>query len=223
MRCFLQVAGSKSLRTQPLTITLAYPGYLTNRPTQLFLVLPWAGSCNEAGLSRNCSGRGCHRRRTPNFRLPAPELSISPPNMVVLFSGLDVGLSMVLCTAATLLRGDKALAHTSSVDSIPSCDNQEDHGSIRANAAPHAPEIANNVGHSIAVKLRIEAQALGLRTRGPDHFGRVSAAVYALFKERLRSSRVAGILPRYRDTRRALVESRTMVHYPQMDTGGHLS
>ena len=55
--------------------------------------------------------------------------------MLVPSSGLDSGLMMVQYTAAVLVSDNKTLAHPDSVDSIPSCANQEDHVSMGANAA----------------------------------------------------------------------------------------
>ena len=71
------------------------------------------------------------------FRLLTPELSAGLPAMLVPNSGLDGGLMMVQYTAAALVSDNKTLAHPDSVDSIPSCANQEDHVSMGANAARH--------------------------------------------------------------------------------------
>ena len=71
------------------------------------------------------------------FRLLTPELSDGLPAMLIPTSGLDSGLMMVQYTAAALVSDNKTLAHPDSVDSIPSCANQEDHVSMGANAARH--------------------------------------------------------------------------------------
>ncbi len=67
-------------------------------------------------------------------------------------SGLDGGLMMVQYTAAALVSDNKTLAHPDSVDSIPSCANQEDHVSMGANAARHALEVLDNVRRVLAIE-----------------------------------------------------------------------
>jgi len=73
--------------------------------------------------------------------------------MLVLTSGLDSGLMIVQYTAAALVSDNKTLAHPDSVDSIPTCANQEDHVSMGPNAARHALEIIDNVRHVISLPL----------------------------------------------------------------------
>ncbi len=84
------------------------------------------------------------------FRMLTPELNHGLPAMLVPTSGLDGGLMMVQYTAAALVSDNKTLAHPDSVDSIPSCANQEDHVSMGANAARHTLEILDNVGMVLA-------------------------------------------------------------------------
>lgn len=119
------------------------------------------------------------------FRLLTPELSNGLPNMLVPTSGLDGGLMMVQYTAAALVSDNKTLAHPDSVDSIPSCGNQEDHVSMGANAARHALEIVDNVRHIVAIELIAAAQAIDLRPDGPQRLGRGTAAAYPLVRERV--------------------------------------
>ncbi len=69
------------------------------------------------------------------FRLLTPELNHGLPAMLVPTSGLDGGLMMVQYTAAALVSDNKTLAHPDSVDSIPSCANQEDH--VSREPMPH--------------------------------------------------------------------------------------
>jgi len=117
------------------------------------------------------------------FRLLTPELSNGLPSMLVPTSGLDSGLMMVQYTAAALVSDNKTLAHPDSVDSIPSCANQEDHVSMGANAARHAMEILDNVRHVLAIELLTAAQAIDLRPNGPARLGRGSAGAYATIRE----------------------------------------
>ncbi|MBC8446046.1 MAG: histidine ammonia-lyase [Chloroflexi bacterium] len=119
------------------------------------------------------------------FRLLTPELSGGLPSMLVPTSGLDSGLMMVQYTAAALVSDNKTLAHPDSVDSIPSCANQEDHVSMGPNAARHALEIVDNVRHVIAIELLTAVQGIDLRPDGPAHLGRGTAAAYAAVRERV--------------------------------------
>jgi len=117
------------------------------------------------------------------FRLLTPELSGGLPSMLVPTSGLDSGLMMVQYTAAALVSDNKTLAHPDSVDSIPTCANQEDHVSMGANAARHTLEILENVRHVVAIELMTAAQAIDLRPNGPGRLGRGTATAYATIRQ----------------------------------------
>jgi len=119
------------------------------------------------------------------FRLLTPELSSGLPSMLVRKSGLDGGLMMGQYTAAALVSDNKTLAHPDSVDSIPSCANQEDHVSMGANAARHALEVLENVRHILAIELLSAAQALDLRPDGPGKLGRGGQVIYPLVREQV--------------------------------------
>jgi len=114
------------------------------------------------------------------FRLLTPELSYGLPAMLVPSSGLDGGLMMLQYTAAALVSDNKTLAHPDSVDSIPSCANQEDHVSMGANAARHTLEILENVRNVVALELQTAAQAVDLRCANrADCLGEGTARVQA--------------------------------------------
>ena len=113
------------------------------------------------------------------FRMLTPELNGGLPAMLVPTSGLDSGLMMVQYTAAALVSDNKTLAHPDSVDSIPSCANQEDHVSMGANAARHLAEILDNVRHVLAIELMTACQAIDLRPDGPARLGCGTMQAYA--------------------------------------------
>jgi histidine ammonia-lyase len=119
------------------------------------------------------------------FRLLTPELSGGLPAMLVPTSGLDSGLMMAQYTAAALVSDNKTLAHPDSVDSIPSCANQEDHVSMGANAARHALEILDNVRRVLAIELLAAAQGVDLRPNGPARLGRGTALAYGEIRRRV--------------------------------------
>ena len=119
------------------------------------------------------------------FRLVTPELSNGLPAMLAAQSGLDSGLMMPQYTAAALVSDNKTLAHPDSVDSIPSCANQEDHVSMGANAARHAWEILDNVRRVIAIELLTAAQAIDLRPDGPSRLAPATRAAHTLVREQV--------------------------------------
>jgi histidine ammonia-lyase len=63
-------------------------------------------------------------------RLINPSLNNGLPAFLVINGGLNSGFMIVQYSAASLVSENKVLAHPSSVDSIPSSANQEDHVSM---------------------------------------------------------------------------------------------
>jgi histidine ammonia-lyase len=102
------------------------------------------------------------------FRLLDNTLSAGLPAMLVEDSGLNNGLMMAQYTAAALVSDNKTLAHPDSVDSIPTCANQEDHVSMSTNAARHAREIVRNVEQIVGIEMVCAAQALDFRRSGVE-------------------------------------------------------
>ena len=116
------------------------------------------------------------------FRMLTPELNHGLPAMLIPTSGLDGGLMMVQYTAAALVSDNKTLAHPDSVDSIPSCANQEDHVSMGANAARHTLEILDNVGMVLGIEMLTAAQAIDLRPLGAAGLGEGTVKAYAAIR-----------------------------------------
>ncbi len=92
-------------------------------------------------------------------RLVDGKLSGLPP-FLVKNSGLNSGFMIPQYTAAALVSENKVLAHPSSVDSIPTSANQEDHVSMGAFSSRKASLILNNVRKVIAIELFTSSQAL---------------------------------------------------------------
>ena len=65
---------------------------------------------------------------------------------------------------ASLASENKILAHPASVDSIPSCENQEDFVSMGTTAARKAAEIPKN-SRRIVTEIMAACQALDLKAR----------------------------------------------------------
>lgn len=82
------------------------------------------------------------------------------PAFLVEDSGVNSGFMIAQVTAAALVSENKTLAFPSSVDSIPTSANQEDHVSMATTAARKARTIAGNAAGVIGVELLAAAQGL---------------------------------------------------------------
>ncbi|MBM0123934.1 HAL/PAL/TAL family ammonia-lyase [Pimelobacter simplex] len=99
------------------------------------------------------------------FRMDDGTLNRGLPDMLVNSAqvGMDCGYMLPQYLAAALVSDCKTLAHPDSVDSIPTCANQEDHVSMANNAGRHARQVVANVEAVVAIELLMAAQALDLR------------------------------------------------------------
>lgn len=91
------------------------------------------------------------------------------PSLLIERSGLNSGLMIPQYTAAALVSENKVLAHPATVDSIPTCENTEDHVSMGTIAARQAREILHNVELVLAIECLTAYQ--GLRFRAPLQAG----------------------------------------------------
>jgi histidine ammonia-lyase len=85
------------------------------------------------------------------------------PNFLVANPGVNSGFMITQYTAASVVSLNKSLAMPSSVDSIPSCQDQEDHVSMGANAAIKLYKVIQNTERVLAIELFNAAQALDFR------------------------------------------------------------
>jgi histidine ammonia-lyase len=92
-------------------------------------------------------------------RLVDTSLSGLPPFLVE-NSGLNSGFMIAQYTSAALVSENKVLAHPSSVDSIPTSANQEDHVSMGAYSARKGLSILDNARKVVAIELLAGSQAL---------------------------------------------------------------
>lgn len=99
------------------------------------------------------------------FRLNDGTLNRGLPDMLVASEhvGMDCGYMLPQYLAAALVSDCKTLAHPDSVDSIPTCSNQEDHVSMANNAGRHARQIVKNIETVVGIEVLMAAQALELR------------------------------------------------------------
>ena len=95
------------------------------------------------------------------YRLIAGQREL--PEFLVVNSGLNSGFMIPQYTAASIVSQNKQLCTPSSVDSIPSSNEQEDHVSMGANGATKLLRIAENLEKIIAIELFTAIQALEFR------------------------------------------------------------
>jgi len=77
--------------------------------------------------------------------------------------GLHSGLMIAQYTAAAIVSQNKTLCSPASVDSIVSCNGQEDHVSMAANAATKARRVVLNLERLLAIEFMTGMQALEFR------------------------------------------------------------
>lgn len=85
------------------------------------------------------------------------------PDFLIAKGGVNSGFMLLQYTAAALASENKSLAHPSSLDSIPSSGNVEDHVSMGALAAVHCRQVLKNVAMIIAIELMSACQAVDFR------------------------------------------------------------
>lgn len=85
------------------------------------------------------------------------------PPFLVKDPGLHSGLMIPQYTAAGIVSENKQLCTPSSVDSISSSNNQEDHVSMGANAATKCKRVIDNVEKVLAIELLTACQAIEYR------------------------------------------------------------
>lgn len=151
------------------------------------------------------------------FRLDDGTLNRGLPDMLVASEqiGMDCGYMLPQYLAAALVSDCKTLAHPDSVDSIPTCANQEDHVSMANNAGRHARQIVANIESVVAVELLMAAQALELRMDMSATAGAKPAAASLAALALLRSTTAA-------DGRAIDHIKQDVVLYPRLRKAGEL-
>ncbi len=95
------------------------------------------------------------------YRLIAGQRDL--PEFLVANPGLNSGFMIPQYTAASIVSQNKQLCTPSSVDSIPSSNEQEDHVSMGANGATRLLRVAENLERILAIELFTAVQALEFR------------------------------------------------------------
>jgi histidine ammonia-lyase len=86
------------------------------------------------------------------------------PSFLVKHPGVNSGLMLVQYTSAALVNQSKVLSHPASVDTIPTCQLQEDHNSMGGTSAYKLQEIVENTEQVLATELLTAAQAADFMT-----------------------------------------------------------
>jgi histidine ammonia-lyase len=95
------------------------------------------------------------------YRLIAGQRDL--PEFLIANSGLNSGFMIPQYTAASIVSQNKQLCTPSSVDSIPSSNEQEDHVSMGANGATRLLRVAENLERILAIELFTAIQAIEFR------------------------------------------------------------
>jgi histidine ammonia-lyase len=85
------------------------------------------------------------------------------PNFLIKNPGLHSGLMIPQYVAAGIVSENKQLCTPSSIDTIPSSNNQEDHVSMGANGAVKCKRVIDNVEKVLAIELLTAVQAIEFR------------------------------------------------------------
>ena len=115
-------------------------------------------------------------RRTD--RMLDPAFSRDLPAFLAADPGTNSGFMIAQYTAASLVSENKVLAHPSSVDTIPTSGNQEDHVSMGWTSMRKLREVVANVRAVLAVEVLAACQALDFRRAAVAEPGAASTAVH---------------------------------------------
>jgi len=114
-------------------------------------------------------------------QLVNPALNTGLPAFLAARSGLHSGLMMAQVTASALVSEAKGLCFPSSVDSIPSSANREDHVSMGPIAARRLLDVLELAEQVVAIEVLCACQGIDLRA--PLQPGPVTGAVLAVVRE----------------------------------------
>jgi histidine ammonia-lyase len=129
------IVSGGNFHAQPIALALDF----------MAIALSELGSISERRVYQLISGQ----RGLPAFLTPDP--------------GLHSGLMIAQYTAASIVSQNKGLCMPASVDSIVSCNGQEDHVSMAANAGTKLYRVVQNLERLLAIELLTAAQALEFR------------------------------------------------------------
>ncbi|MGN4126969.1 histidine ammonia-lyase [Lysinibacillus sphaericus] len=146
-------------------------GHFHGQPIALAMDFLKIGVCEWANISE---------RRTE--RMVNPQLNEGLPPFLATNPGIECGLMIAQYTAASIVSENKVLAHPSSVDSIPTSGNQEDHVSMGTTSARQVRQIVHNAARVIAIEMICASQAIHL-----DRAEQQLATVTSQFLQKVRA------------------------------------
>ena len=129
------ILSGGNFHAQPIALALDF----------LAIALAELGSISERRVYQIIGGK----RGLPDFLTPNP--------------GLNSGMMIPQYVAASIVSQNKQFCTPASVDSIVSCNGQEDHVSMAANAATKLYKVVENVEKLLAIEFMVSAQALEFR------------------------------------------------------------
>lgn len=144
-------------------ILLDVPGENKAFSAGLFHGEPVGMACDHLKLCLVELGAVAERRI---YRLTTGNLSARLPPLLAENEGLRLGLMMPQVSAAALVSENRALAYPASADSIPTCEDQEDHVAMSTTAARRATEVLRNTEAVVAVELLAATKGLWARAAG---------------------------------------------------------
>ncbi|MEZ4320994.1 MAG: histidine ammonia-lyase [Myxococcota bacterium] len=127
------------------------------------------------------------------YRLTTGNLSARLPPLLAERDGLRLGLMMPQVSAAALVGHNRQLAYPASADSIPTCEDQEDHVAMSTTAARRAAEVVDNTRQIVAIELLAATKALWARLSDDPgaKLGIGTRVALAVVEERLGGRRTA--------------------------------
>jgi len=115
------------------------------------------------------------------YRMLDPATSRGLPPFLAPDAGTNSGFMLAQYTAASVVSENKVLCHPSSVDSIVTSGNQEDHVSMGWHGVRKAHEVIDNTRTVLAIEILCAAQALDLRAEVAEP-GPATGAVHGLVR-----------------------------------------
>lgn len=184
-RCIPQVHGaSKDAISYAKTVIMTEINSVTDNPTifpELDLIIsggnfhgqPLALIFDHLAIALAELGSISERRV---YRLISGQRDL--PEFLIANSGLNSGFMIPQYTAASIVSQNKQLCTPTSVDSIPSSNEQEDHVSMGANGATRLLRVAENLEKILAIELFTAIQAIEFRRplRSSDYIENVIAS-----------------------------------------------
>jgi histidine ammonia-lyase len=104
------------------------------------------------------------------------------PSFLIRNRGLNSGFMLAQYTAAALVSENKALAAPYATDSIPSCQDYEDHVGLSTHSAAATSRMLTAVRRIVAIEFLLAAQGIDLRMDEGNRPGREAARLHQVIR-----------------------------------------